>query len=517
MLIQIELIFFSRVKLIVLAQIVQKKHGQSMFFEIINQYNEKYYNVEKELLHMKRKILATLLSSALLLSLAACGDTPAETTKTDASATSKVETTEKDTESTDSDSASTPAEGGDITDAEDTNKELEISLYTYYADASKELVDAVLPKVNEKYPNVKINIEHRTDSDGAILKTRAAVGELPDIFECTGTLTDIFIQSKDILPLNDAMEAQDYSSKFIDSAFNGKMHSDGNYYALSTSTPDNANFFYNKEVFEANNLSEPKNYDELKNVVETLKSADIIPLALFAEQKWPGLQLFDLAIVSEEPLGLAGLEDGTTKITDPAYVNAANKIYELVNLGLIGKGAFNTNASQAFELHKTGAAGMVFNGAWYFGDSLDYGDNVGYFPYNPFADEGMEEAVRWNMSGGMASSGGYAVSAQGQDPEFCKGILLEFVYQRTKANTQIVAAVNMLKEDVKPNNPRPEAFEAYANSIENFKTLSKYEWSLNDPELITVLEDYSEKLYTGTYSPEQFISDLDKAISDIVG
>ena len=459
---------------------------------------------------MKRKLFAAVLSAILVLSATAC---------TAGSGASSAAWSEPASEAPAAETAETPVaseDGGSDSGAEDTQKELEISLYTYYADSSKELVDTTLPRVNEKYPNVKINIEHRTDSDGAILKTRAAVGELPDIFECTGTLTDIFIQSQDILPLNDAIEAQDFFAKFKPTAFDGKQYSDGNYYAISASTPDNAMFYYNKEVFANNNLSEPKNYTEFKALVESLLAADVIPLALFAEQKWPGLQIYDLAVVSQEPLGLTGLEDGTTKITDEAYVNAANKIYELVQLGLIGKGAFNTNASQAFELHKTGAAGMVFNGAWYFGDSLEYGDNTGYFSYNPFADEGTEEDVRWNVSGGMASPGGYAVSAKGQDPEFCKNILLEFVYQRTVANTQVTASVNMLAEDVQPNNPRPEAFEAYANSIGNFKTVTKYEWSLNDPELITVLEDYTEKLYTGTYPPEQFISDLDSAISAIV-
>lgn len=454
---------------------------------------------------MRKKLLALLLAASMLLALAACAGASESGSEAPADTTGET-----------GDSAAGD-EGGAAAGDDLTQREAELTLYTYYADSAVGVIDATLPKVKEKFPNVTINIEHRTDSDGAILKTRAAVGELPDIFECTGTLTDIFIESGDILPLKADMDALNYSDMFLPSTFDGKQSADGDYYALTISLPENAMFYYNREVFENLGLEEPKNYDEFKALVQALNDGGIIPLALFAEQKWPGLQIYDLAVVSEEPLGLSGLQDGTTKITDEAYVNAAEKVYELVNMGLIGKGAFNTNASQAFELHKMGQAGLVFNGAWYFSDVKEYGDNIGYFSYNPFADAGQEDAARWHMSGGAPNPGGYAVSANTPDPELAKAVALEFIYQRTISLTEVSQSANMTTLDVQPLEPRAEAYEAWANSIDSFETVSLYEWSLSAPELITVLEDYTEKLYTGTYPPDQFIADLDAAIAGIVG
>ena len=115
----------------------------------------------------------------------------------------------------------------------------EITVYTYYADASVPVVDGTVENPKEIYPDLKINIEHRTDSDGAVLKTRAAVGELPDIFECTGQLTDILRKSGDLAELDDVIEEKG------------------------------------------------------------LADNDIIPLALFAQQKWPGLQMDDMAVVGQ--------------------------------------------------------------------------------------------------------------------------------------------------------------------------------------------------------------------------
>lgn len=140
----------------------------------------------------------------------------------------------------------------------------EITLYTYYADASIEVVDKTLERMKEIYPDLTINIEHRTDSDGAVLKTRASVGELPDIFECTGSLTDILMESGDLAVLDDAMEAFGMESKFIDGNFEVKKAANGHYYAITPTVPEACLLYYNTEVFESLGLKEPKNYDELR-------------------------------------------------------------------------------------------------------------------------------------------------------------------------------------------------------------------------------------------------------------
>lgn len=279
---------------------------------------------------MKKRIIAALLASTLAFSITACGKTDTK----------------------------------DKTSSEPTKQASELSLYTYYADASIERVDRILESMKKIYPDLTINIEHRTDSDGSVLKTRAAVGELPDIFECTGQLTDILIKSNDLAQLDDVIEKTNLFDKFLDGAFDSKKDKDGHYYAVQPEAPEVCLMFYNIEVFEKLGITPPKNYDELKTTIKTLSENNLIPLSLFAQQKWPGLQMYDMAVVGEgQTLGLSGLEDGTTKITDEAYVNAAKKLTELVKLGLIGKGALNTNASQAFELLETGKAGLLVNGA----------------------------------------------------------------------------------------------------------------------------------------------------------
>lgn len=451
---------------------------------------------------MKKRLLAiTLLIVLMLSTVVGCGGGTDPVAEATTSTAGEVEAS----------STEAPA------DVDNSQKTAKFTLYTYYAESGKVTIDNTLALMKEIYPNVSFEVEHRTDSDGAVLKTRAAVGEMPDIVECSGLLAETFAQSGDIIALDDVIESTKYFDKWIKGAFDGKKNSDGHYYAIQPNDPNTFLMFYNKKVFADNGLNEPKNYDELMNVVTTLSAKNIVPLGLFAAQTWPGLQMFDLASIAEgQPLGITGLEDGTTKISEQAYVNAANKLYKLVKAGMIGSGAFNTNASQAYELLQTGRAGMFVNGAWAFNDVKEYGDNIGYFKYNPFADAGKEEAVKWNMSGGAPASGGYAISKNCADIEFAKLVLLDFLAQRAKASTINLGAISPMIEKVEPAEPRFESYQQYADSITSFASFTKFEWSISDPEIMTLLETSVEKLMTGTYPPEKFITDVDKEMASIL-
>lgn len=461
--------------------------------------------------HMKKKMIAVTLSLFMAASmLAGCGGSE-KTEETKGEDSSKNVGTEESEES-----GTEETEGADEGEMKVPE---EITVYTYYADASVPIVDKTVEKIKEIYPELTINIEHRTDSDGSVLKTRAAVGELPDIFESTGQLTDILRESGDLAVLDDVVEEKGLEDKLLDGNLDIKKSEDGHYYAIEQTGPEACLMYYNTEVFDKLGLKEPKNYDEFKVVVQTLAENDIIPLALFGQQKWPGLQMYDMAVVGEgQPMGLVGLEDGSTSITDPEYLAAAQKIEELVSLGLIGKGALNTNASQAFELVGTGQAGMLINGSWFFNDAIAGGwaDHIDYFEYNPFTDAGKEEETHWHMSGGTGSMGGYAVNAKGEYAEFCKQVVVDWVEQRAIASAEL-GSITALKEPVDPTEPRPESYQDFADHVADIKSTTKFEWALNNQELIVALEDTSELLNTGSYTAEDFIEELDVRIAEALG
>ncbi|MDD3278812.1 MAG: extracellular solute-binding protein [Lachnospiraceae bacterium] len=456
---------------------------------------------------MKKKILALAMSMLMTAGmLAGCGGT---------------EKSDSSTESGDAKQESASAQEGTSAAGEAGEGEIkvpeEITFYVYYADSSLPRVDETMKRLKEIYPDTKVNIEHRTDGDGSVLKTRAAVGELPDIFECMGQVEEPLLKSGDLVMLDDVMEEKDFASKFFDGNLDIKKAEDGHYYAVDTVTPSPYLIYYNTEVFEKLGLEEPTNYDEFKHVVKTLAENDIIPLSLFGQEKWPGLQLYDMAVIGQgQELGIAGLESGETKITDPEYAEAAKKIEELVSMGMIGKGALNTNASQAFELLGNGQAGMLGNGTWFFNDAITGGwaDHIGYFHYNPFTDAGKEQETQWHMSGGQGTRGGYAVSAKGEYAEFCKRFVLDYVYIRQQVNAEN-GEITALKETIEPTVERPASFADFADNVANIKSTSKFEYTFTNAEMLAALENENELLNTGSVSAEEYIADLQEALADI--
>jgi hypothetical protein len=83
--------------------------------------------------------------------------------------------------------------------------------------------------------------------------------------------------------------------------------------------------WYNKDVFTANNIGEPKNWEEFLAAYETLKQAGIAPIVVPGKEEWvvnvfAGLAYSDL--FSKEPKWLTKVANGEVKWTDEGSVHA---------------------------------------------------------------------------------------------------------------------------------------------------------------------------------------------------
>lgn len=436
------------------------------------------------------KTLCLLLIFALIISLGACASNDATGEKKDKAS----------------------EQGGKQQD--ETQKEVTIRLYTYYADSNKIINDKAIEYLKEKMPHITIELDQRIDADETRLKTFAAVGNMPDIFDSWSSVIRTFQKSGDILILDDALEKYNFLDKVIDTVKPTLFDVDGHCYAVNTTPPQNALIYYNKNVFEENGVEPPKNYDEFLAVVKKFNQIGIIPLALFAQEKWPGVQFYETLVTRWEPKGFQGLEKKTTEISNPAYKKAAEKLVELVQAGLISKSAFSTNASQAFELFRTGKAAMILNGTWYLADCASYGDHIDYLD-NPLAEPGQEEATRWNRCGGN-SIGDASVAAKSENVDVAAEVCLQYIIERRRAAVVELGEPNTLTEDVKPARPRAAIQEKYANELKSIKTITCFPWMLENIEFKTALEDNVEMMFTGAYSADDFIRDMTAAIAETV-
>ncbi|RCW49083.1 ABC transporter substrate-binding protein [Paenibacillus prosopidis] len=392
-------------------------------------------------------------------------------------------------------------------------KPVKLRIYAQYADDDTKLpYDYAVAELKKEMPNVELELEVQAQDDGQKLKTYAATGNLPDIFGAGLDIISTFKKSGNILELDQYVEQFGFKDKMQPSAMNTLVTDDGHTYAFPYAGNEFVLLYYNKELFEKNGVKVPTTYDELMTAVKTFNAAGITPLSLFAKEKWPTVSLFDMFVTRNEPQGIKKLDKGEASASDPAYKEAAEKIVELVQAGLLPKGATNLNYDQAAALFHQGKAAMFLNGQWEIAESTKHlGDKVGWM-YFPGTDAANYEASKYAFSGG-GGPGGYAVNPDTKDKELAAKVAaflsLKYAeYKYTERGNPLVAT----KVDKAIVTEYPPMMQQLSDDIAKISSTTTFAWGLSDAKLKAAIEDASQSLMTGAYSAEQFIEDVNKAI-----
>jgi len=146
--------------------------------------------------------------------------------------------------------------------------------------------------------------------------------------------------------------------------------------------------WYNKKLFTDNNIPVPTTYDELVAAAAKFKGAGVIPFSASGKAGWPITRLISGYIYRElGPDALQAVADGKAKLTDPAYVKAAQAIADLGKAGFFGAGVGSIDYDTAVQQFLTGKAAMFYMGSWTLGDFNDAtknkigADNIGFMSF----------------------------------------------------------------------------------------------------------------------------------------
>jgi raffinose/stachyose/melibiose transport system substrate-binding protein len=402
---------------------------------------------------------------------------------------------------------------GEATPKEDTAKPVKLRIYAQYADDDTKLpYDYAVAELKKEMPNVELELEIQAQDDGQKLKTYAATGNLPDIFQAGLDIINTFKKSGNILELDKYVDELGFKDKMYPSTMNTLVTDDGHTYAFPYAGNEFALLYYNKELFEQNNVKVPTTYDELLEAVKTFNAAGITPLSMFAKEKWPTVALYDMFVTRNDASGIVKLDKGEASASDPAYKEAAEKLAELVKAGLLPKGATNLNYDQAAALFHQGKAAMFLNGQWEIAESTkQLGDKAGW-TYFPGKDAANYEASKYAFSGG-GGPGGYAINPDTKDQALAAKVAafisLKYAeYKYTERGNPIVAT----KVDKAIVTEFPPMMQQLSDDIGKITSTTAFAWGLSDAKFKAAIEDAAQSLMTGAYSAEQFIEDVNKAI-----
>lgn len=235
------------------------------------------------------------------------------------------------------------------------------------ADAYKETYQAIADEFsadNEYGVTVKFEF-YENEQYKTKLTTLMASNSVPDIF-ITWELSYLqpFVEGGKVYSLQEAMESDtEWKNSFSDGVLE-PLTFDEELYAIPTQKSFCV-MFYNKQIFEENNVQIPKTYEEFLDLCETLKGNGVTPMALAATDAW-----IPAEFVQQISNGIGGMDlykgivEGTRKWNDPVHVEAAGEAQEMVEKGYFQEGMLGMSNEEARSQFMNGKIAMYFMGAW---------------------------------------------------------------------------------------------------------------------------------------------------------
>lgn len=133
----------------------------------------------------------------------------------------------------------------------------------------------------------------------ALMKTRLLAGEAPDSFQLHAGYEMLpYYEAAVLEDIDDLWETEGWKAVFPD-VVEAMVMWGGHYYAVPVNIHRVNIVWYNKAIFEANNLTEPTTWDEFITVCGTLQDAGITPIALGDKYKWPATHAFEQIMATE--------------------------------------------------------------------------------------------------------------------------------------------------------------------------------------------------------------------------
>ncbi|MDR0267689.1 extracellular solute-binding protein [Paenibacillus sp.] len=299
------------------------------------------------------------------------------------------------------------------------------NIYPDPTDPKNKLMNKLVKQYEADHPNIKIELDSlNTDQQKLKLKTQAASKEVPDITVVNpAAQMQPFVEAKLLAPLNDMLDQNGLKDTFQDGLLNWYSF-DGNTYAL----PDGNNIavvYYNKELFDQAGVKVPTTFEEMLDVVKTLKSKGIQPMAIGEKDSWTGSFLFMnmLLRTNNGPGFLKDVLDKKKTFEDPAFTEAVDTFQSLVQAGAFQEGATSFDYNAGENLFKTGKVAMYFMGTWATGgiEASSVNGKVGVFKFPTIGGKGNPDEFM------LAPGSAFAISADSKHLEETKAFLNWFM------------------------------------------------------------------------------------------
>ncbi|GHO48392.1 extracellular solute-binding protein [Ktedonospora formicarum] len=360
------------------------------------------------------------------------------------------------------------------------------------------------------HPNVKINITVlENDAFKTKLTTVLQSNQPPDLFHSWGGgVLYQYAQAGLVQDLTSALQGE-WGNSFNASALN-VYGQNGKYYGVPFDMGAVV-MFYNKALFAKAGITQlPSTWNDFLLTVRKLKSAGITPIGMGEKDKWPGHYWW--VYLATRIGGKSAFEKAYNRsgsFADPPYVQAGQRLKELVALEPFSKGYLGLAYTDQQAIMGNGQAAMELMGQWAPGGDAasaedKKGPEFGFFPF-PMVEGGVG-----NPTDVMGGGGGFAVG-KNAPPE-----TIDFVkFLTNETNAKNLAAKNISLPPIKGAtdslaDPLSKQIVQVAGSAPYYQLY--YDQYL-PPAVGQVILDQTQGLFAGTITPEAAAKAIDDSVA----
>lgn len=211
-------------------------------------------------------------------------------------------------------------------------------------------------------------IESKNYND--IMTTRLQGGSASDIFYAyNADAQSLYIDAGYALDLTDYdwVSEENIAASVLEDA---RTDGEGRIYSISEYFGYANQLWYNKDIFEENNIPVPQNMDELFEVCQQLLDLGITPFIHGASESnhLKRLPLEPITIIEAQEGGyewLQGLATGESKFTDDIFVKASKYFEDMITKGYLSDLTTTITHVEAWELFCSGEAAMMTGESFY--------------------------------------------------------------------------------------------------------------------------------------------------------
>lgn len=393
--------------------------------------------------------------------------------------------------------------GGTKKDGSSGEKEVSLKVWGDLGNQSVleepfKLINAAFAK---KHPNIKITYDFAQNDQS--LNVALQANELPDLFWVQGDKTS---KMKEMVSNGFIKALDEYNmdlSRYSDSE-KAYCMVDGKLYCSLPSFFDTNVVYYNKDIYEANGLKVPTNWDEFVAGLEKLKTAGITPIALAGKSEWDrAWPVFAFAPAFAND-ALAAAMKGEGSIDHPAIAETLQYFRDFADKGYFGKDFLAQDGAAAQLAFTNGKAAAIIDGTWSNPTYVESGMNLGRFPV---PNKDGKRVVQSSYSNFMT----YAISSKSEHPEAAVKYL-EFLSSQ-EAQQILEDAVGLVPtiQDIVPKDEGVKELAVFDEAGLNiYSVLTALSTPESNPADI-MMKDVLPKLMTGEITGADGAKILDKA------